>query len=1136
MGNRSPVRERLIESLEARQLLSAGDVDTAFGLAGVASVTFSPPSGSTITCVGMDVRGGKTLLLGRQASGSTTTGLALARLTASGLADTAFDFDGKITLGGYDPVRVLLQADGKTLVLARRLGSTVAAADRDVILRFGTNGKLDTTFGKGGVADSPIRDAAINLAADGKIWLAGTNFSSKWAVARLTTSGALDTSFAGTGSVSFSGLTGGALLPNAIPTGVGDISVNADGSLILGGFTQEGGAAVAKMTTAGKLDTAFAGGKGWFGFGYNYLPGGSTVLPSGKIVMVATWGKMLDAFRLNADGTPDTVPATGNNHYQQVSLDLSEEDDATNIFNVTTVRAGTDGKLLVIAQRTNFTDPDGTTVATRFNADGTLDKTFTPGLGFEPVAGPYGDTQTDNKLIAVGTTFKSSRYLYDAGTDSSGIVFDAASGKLTVNNGSGSDTLRARNVQPIPFGLTDVLRIRNGTFYRGFNPGQVKSIVFNGNAGNDTLDISAAHNSNGDGIPSMLNGGDGNDTLTGGTADDALFGGNGNDILRGGDGADYLDGGAGADKAYGDGGNDTLYSRDNTADTIDGGIGNDLVDGDLIDTFVSVVPNDRTTSGWSSYAPAADSRVIYLDNTPGGPGKDTNSGLSASTPVFSWSKAVSLMRSGYPDWLLIKRGTTFNLGVSNWNKSGRSASAPMVISTYGDTKLARPKFLSGSAAYGFSTETRKDQLAAGVRVNHLAMIGLEFTPGTPDTTSIRRTGFGSVGGLSDLTIEDCIFRGYQDNLSLQNSYAPISLVRIRRSQIVDAYGANSSVAGQEYNNRSQGIYCDGVQGLLMEENVVDHNGWNESIAGAGPSMFNQAIYLNVNNTDVMVRDNIISRSSGHGLQARAGGFVRGNVFLDNAFGLSYGYVNTSAVLPGGVSGDITGNVFIGSRDVPWDTGEWAMEIGNLKPKSAGGGTVVANNLIIGDTQGDKPAVFFRYTGSTTNPQQDVGINDLTFTGNTIYGWTKGLELESGYIPGSIGVPAALNNLIVAHNDIQSLTSLPLVNHAFAFSPDAEHWSGNRYDCSPSATGTFTVNGAATTFAMWQSQNEPTAQAIHLHYADATRTAEAYNASLGGAATLSGFLTKARAQTKAAWDTRFASKAVIAYEQGGFAVV
>ena len=67
----------------------------------------------------------------------------------------------------------MLQTDGKTLVLARRIGTLVAAADRDVVLRFTSAGVLDTTFGKGGVAESPIQNESVEIAADGRIWLAG---------------------------------------------------------------------------------------------------------------------------------------------------------------------------------------------------------------------------------------------------------------------------------------------------------------------------------------------------------------------------------------------------------------------------------------------------------------------------------------------------------------------------------------------------------------------------------------------------------------------------------------------------------------------------------------------------------------------------------------------------------------------------------------------------------------------------------------------------------------------------------------------------------------------------------------------------------------------------------------------------
>ncbi|WP_143481806.1 calcium-binding protein, partial [Pseudomonas citronellolis] len=67
----------------------------------------------------------------------------------------------------------------------------------------------------------------------------------------------------------------------------------------------------------------------------------------------------------------------------------------------------------------------------------------------------------------------------------------------------------------------------------------------------------------------LLQGGEGNDTLTGYATDDYLSGGAGNDRLSAGTGNDWLEGGIGNDTLYGDAGNDTLV----------GGVGNDYLHG-----------------------------------------------------------------------------------------------------------------------------------------------------------------------------------------------------------------------------------------------------------------------------------------------------------------------------------------------------------------------------------------------------------------------------------------------------------------------------------------------------------------------------------------------------------------------------
>jgi len=95
----------------------------------------------------------------------------------------------------------------------------------------------------------------------------------------------------------------------------------------------------------------------------------------------------------------------------------------------------------------------------------------------------------------------------------------------------------------------------------------------------------------------VLNGGNGNNTLTGLAGNDVISGGNGNDILNGGRGHDRLDGGNGDDTLDGGIGNDDL-SGGNGDDTLLGGAGNDsLSGGNGNDHLVAGAGNDSLSGG-----------------------------------------------------------------------------------------------------------------------------------------------------------------------------------------------------------------------------------------------------------------------------------------------------------------------------------------------------------------------------------------------------------------------------------------------------------------------------------------------------------------------------------------------------------
>src|SRR5205085_1811867 len=126
-----------------------------------------------------------------------------------------------------------------------------------------------------------------------------------------------------------------------------------------------------------------------------------------------------------------------------------------------------------------------------------------------------------------------------------------------------------------------------------------------------------------------------------------------------------------------------------------------------------------------------------------------------------------------------------------------------------------------------------------------------------------------------------------------NGSGKLSDVRLRRNVVVDAYS--------DASNHSQGLFADGVNGLLLEGNVFDHNGWSERVANAPATIFNHNLYLTVRTTGVVATGNVFANAGDSGVPWQAGGFA--------AIGLSVGDGANDADLAAGVRDlRIEGNV------------------------------------------------------------------------------------------------------------------------------------------------------------------------------------------------------------------------------------
>lgn len=270
-----------------------GGLDTTFGTGG--KVTTPIGTGHDL---GSDVAvqaDGKIVVVGPSHNG-TNNDFAVARYTSTGALDTTFNGTGKVTTpigsGADYGLAVALQTDGKIVAA----GNSFNGANMDfAVVRYTSTGALDTTFNGTGKVTTAIGSdyegiSAVAVQMDGKIVVAGTTSNGgnyDFALARYTSAGALDTTFNGTGKVTTAIGSG--------YDGLNDLVLQADGRIVVAGGALNGthnDFAVARYTSTGALDTTFNGtGKMTTDFGGSQDYGESVAMQAdGKFVVAGYSG------------------------------------------------------------------------------------------------------------------------------------------------------------------------------------------------------------------------------------------------------------------------------------------------------------------------------------------------------------------------------------------------------------------------------------------------------------------------------------------------------------------------------------------------------------------------------------------------------------------------------------------------------------------------------------------------------------------------------------------------------------------------------------------------------------------------------------------------------------------------------
>jgi uncharacterized delta-60 repeat protein len=354
---------------------------------------------------------------------------------AVGDLDTSFSGDGIVRthLGSsYDYAEsIALQRDGKIVTA----GYFFNGNDYDFsLVRYNTDGTLDLTFsGDGKVTTSIgiVDDFATSVAiqGDGKIVVAGFSYNdagtiTSFALVRYNTDGTLDSTFSGDGKVT---------------TTVGDtanrsysIVIQGDGKIVVAGYSVTSGDyefAIVRYNTDGTLDLTFSGdGIVTTNIGFSDDRPYSIALQSdGKIVAA---GLSYDAtgsntefalVRYNTDGTLDlTFSGDG-----KVTTSIGSSSV------VESIAIQSDGKIVAAG----FSFNAGTSLSyfalVRYNADGTLDLTFSGDGIVTTNIGSTGDSaisiaiQSDGKIVAAGIS-----YIVDTGVDFTLVRYIASDSSL----------------------------------------------------------------------------------------------------------------------------------------------------------------------------------------------------------------------------------------------------------------------------------------------------------------------------------------------------------------------------------------------------------------------------------------------------------------------------------------------------------------------------------------------------------------------------------------------------------------------------------------------------------------------------------------------------------------------------------
>jgi len=357
---------------------------------------------------------GKIVVMGVSYNGKKHHILVM-RFNSDGTRDNTFGVGGVFIYGEKSKGNnygsgVALQPDGKIVVV----GDSYYDKSREVlVLRCNSDGSLDNTFGKGGVVtynrsqtkENKDLSFGVMLQSDARIVVVGSTHNGKNyepMILRYNSDGSLDSSFGKGGVVTYKGLSDANGWGRAV-------AIQPDGRIVMVGVsytTKKCDVVTVRYNADGSLDKGFGEG----GVALSTCPPGGR--DWGRSIAIQRDGKIIVAgntrlrentnillLRYNANGKPDTSFGMGGVASYQSMVKKGNWGQAVALL--------TGGKILIVGN--SLSGPKKEAYIARCNSDGTMDRSFGK-EGFVLANGPPDSnnwgfaitTQPDGKIIVVG--------------------------------------------------------------------------------------------------------------------------------------------------------------------------------------------------------------------------------------------------------------------------------------------------------------------------------------------------------------------------------------------------------------------------------------------------------------------------------------------------------------------------------------------------------------------------------------------------------------------------------------------------------------------------------------------------------------------------------------------------------------